>query len=257
MEKGVLILTEGRSGSNWLGSLGNSTGRLGNSGEWFASKRLGPRTQKLSAQDHIATVLDRASTGNGFFCIRLFPSHLHWFDQCHGVDLLHHFLTHHDVRFVRLERRDLFRQAISYSKGVQSKQWTSEGDRRREPVYNFAQICRCFFLIERSYAYWESYLKLRDLNSDLFEYENLVADPQPYIDALAAHAGEVELPAPKSDLKVQRDDITEEWLDRFKAEVARNGIVAHSTPARPYRRTFSNFARFFMRRQMKPYPHVY
>lgn len=257
MKKGVLVLTEGRSGSNWLGSLTNSTERLGKSDEWFAPKGLGRRTQKIPAQDHISTALERASTSNDFFCIKLFPSHLHWFDQRHGIDLLHHFVTYHDVRLIRLERRDRYRQAISYSKGLQTKQWTSGRDRRREPIYDFGQICRCFFLIERSYAYWESYLNLRNLKADLFEYETLVSNPQPYVNALAVHAGETDLPAPETNLKVQRDDRTEEWLERFQVDVARNGIVSHSTPARPYRRTLSNLARFFMGRQMKPYSYVY
>lgn len=39
--KGVAILTEARSGSEWLGSLTNSTGTFGNSAEWLDTINLG------------------------------------------------------------------------------------------------------------------------------------------------------------------------------------------------------------------------
>lgn len=255
--KGVLVLTERRSGSEWLGSLATSTGVLGRSGEWFANYTYGKAVRTFSEERFIAEALSRSSTDNGFFYIKLFPAHVHWFHITYGTDIIRHFLNEHDVTLVSLRRRERFRQAISYAKALQTTQWRSDKEKSREPEYDFEQICRCFFLIGSSYAYWDSYLQIRGLDCASFTYEDLVADPAPYIDHIAAHAGVSDLPPAKAGTRVQSDRHNDAWLERFRADVAERGIVGPSAPSRMKQRSPSNLIRLVRGRPLKPYPYAY
>lgn len=255
--KGVLILTERRSGSEWLGSLVSSTGRLGTSGEWFANYSWGPRGRSFTADAFFAAALERASTPNGFFCIKLFPAHLHWFQIRHGIDIIHRLMQTHDIRFLTLRRENRLRQAISYARAQQSEQWRADKAKKREPVYDFAQICRCYFLIGASYAYWDSYLGIRDIAAHRFVYEELVPDPMPFLRCIADHAGVGDLPPAEAGTRVQSDASTEDWAARFREDVARHGVVAASAPSRPAQRSPSNLIRLAQGRPLKPYPYAY
>jgi len=253
MKKGVLILTEGRAGTNWLGSLATSTGVLGRSGEWFAQHPYGKKNVRdFTSDQFINEAIQRSSTDNGFFYIKLFPTHVHWFQIKYGVDIINYFLNTHDVRLIRLYRHDRFRQAISFAKALQTDQWRSDRVATREPEYDFDQICRCFFLIGASYAYWESYVMARELEAAEFVYEDLVPDPTPYIQHIAEHAGIKELPETEAQTRVQSDHINDKWLEQFRADVATRGIVEPSALSYYSRFSFSNLVRLIKGRPLKP-----
>lgn len=254
--RGSLILTEGRSGSNWLISLTNGTGFLGNSGEWFSSWFLRdemPRTQ----EELIDRVLSKSSTDNGYFCVKIFPAHVHFIQIKFGFDLIKYFIDHYDTNLIRLIRRDRFRQAISYARGVQTKQWTRNNPAKAEASYDYDLICRCYFLLSRSDAYWNAYFGLRQLELECFVYEDLLDDPRKFVDCIANHCGGRVSSLPKSKHSIQRDALTEEWLARFVEDVDRKGIVEPSTPSRQPPATLSNLARLVRGRPLKPYPYTY
>jgi len=178
--KGVAILTEARSGSEWLGSLTNSTGLLGKSAEWLDTANLGCKPK--SFDDLMSAVIDRGATANGTFAVKLFPRHLHWSQARYGADFLAECSRRHSMGLVLLERRDRLRQAISYCRAKASGCWKSTMDGADlVPRYDFAGICQAYFLIEQSYAFWEAYLRLADLAYDHFFYEDLLDDPRPYV----------------------------------------------------------------------------
>jgi len=263
--KGVLILTEGRSGSTWLGTLANSTGVLGQSAEWLDRLRREPAMRRLDGPAHAAEVIARASgagadgqCGGEFFSVKLFPRHLFRFHRRYGLDFIRHVAGRHEVLAVRLTRRDRLAQAISYARAMQSRQWTSRKDTpRSEPVYDFERICRSYLLIQRSCTFWESYCTLRGLPAQEFVYEDLLASPQPWLRHLADHAGIAELPDVASDLRIQRSETAEAWRVRFLAEAARASLPDLARDARPRSRTPLNLARFLLGREMKPYAYSY
>lgn len=254
--KGSLILSEGRSGSNWLVSLSNGTGLLGHGGEWFAGWHL-DKSNPRTIDELIQGVLKVASTQNGYFCVKIFPAHVHLMQIRFGMDLLKTLCDAFDVNLVRLARRDRIRQAISYARGVQTKQWTTSNTAKREANYDFDMICRCYFLLERSEAFWNAYLNLRQLETQDFIYEDLLDDPAPFVDSLARHAGYTVDSLPESKHAIQRDATTEEWLVRFTKDVAVNGIVAASTPTRQPPSTLSNLVRLIRGKPLKPYPYTF
>lgn len=255
--QGLILLTEARSGSSWLGSLANSTGCLGRSNEWFVPGLLGPDANRLSAEAYLARVIERASTPNGVFAIKLFPAHLHWFQYQHGLDALDWLKHHHQVALQRLSRRDRVLQAVSYARGVQARAWEGANATGKGARYDFDSICRCYFLIERSEAFWDTYLALRAAPVQRFYYEDLVADPGAYISTLATHAGIRSLNPPVSDMRMQKDGDSAAWADRFRTEAQARGLLVAAAPSRPYRRNPANLLRFLRGQQMKPYPYSY
>ena len=259
--KGLLLLTEARSGSSWLSNAARRTGVLGKCGEWLDPRILGVNAKQINGEDYTRTVLERASTDNGVFYVKIFPRHLHWFQLQFGFDFINHLAVDHDLLLVTLTRQDRLRQAISFAKGLQSKAWSDrmaiQNNNKAKVKYDFAQICRTYFMIERSYNYWESYLSVQDLEHKAFVYEELTADPNPFLHALAAHAGVNDILPFQSETKIQRNAETEEWHARFKEDVRSQDFVDHTTPARPHARTLLNLGQFLSGRQMKSFPFDY
>lgn len=256
MIRGSLVLTEGRSGSNWLISLTNGTGEMGNGGEWFASwylKKSMPRT----ASELVDRVLTKASTPNGYFCVKVFPAHVHFVQIMYGFDLIKYFSDHYDTNLVRLSRADLFRQAISYARGVQTNQWTKQSVPKGAEYYDFDTICRCYFLLARSESYWSTYLGLRQFRAASFVYEDLVENPRPFVECVGNHSGTTVTSIPQSKHSIQRDELTENWLARFIQDASTKGIVAQSTPSRQPRTTISNLVRLVGGKALKPYPYTF
>lgn len=248
--KGVLILTEGRSGSNWLGSLTSKTALMGKSEEWLSSSNVRKGTKTRSAVEYLDDVVNLAATENDFFSIKVFPKHLHRFQRTANIDAVKYLYDRHDVRLIRLIRKDTFRQALSYGRGLQTRQWTSSKTAKREAHYDFKLFCSCFFLIRQSYAFWDAYIQFRGWPCEVMYYEDMVKDPTPYVKCVAEHAN-VEMPdIPHSSLEIQRDDLTEEWLKRFKEQIA-SDHTALSLPNGPFPRTGLNFARFMAERPLK------
>ena len=84
--KGVLMVTEARSGSNWLGNAASQTGVLGKSGEWISPVNHSVNAKRVTAEEYIQKIFECASTDNGVFYIKIFPRHLHWFQSQFGFD---------------------------------------------------------------------------------------------------------------------------------------------------------------------------
>lgn len=256
MRRGVILLTEGRSGSNWVGSLaGNAS--LGNSGEWLDSSQLGVSPRKVDFDTFSQAVLAKGSSDGNDFFVKVFPQHLFSLRRFYKQDFIRTCLEREQTQLLILTRRDRLRQAISFSRGLQSQQWTSRREAKAEPEYDFDQICRCYFLIGRSYDFWDSYAAAQDLPVQRFVYEDLVPDPSPFLRAVADAMGKPAPQKAESELKIQRDATTEEWVERFKADMRVRDILDNLTPSRPARRTLSNLTRFLRARQLKPLPYSY
>lgn len=253
---GVIILTEVRSGSNWLGSLTNSTGVLGNSEEWVTSYFTDYDPKNVSCDDCIEALLAKASTQNGFFAIKLFPRHLHEFQMTYGCDFIKRLRQNHDVLLLRLTRRDRIAQAVSFSKALQTGKWRSTfAIKDIVAEYDFATVCRSYFMIGRSYDFWNSYVGVQQFEVDHFVYEDLLSDPQAYIDAIAKHAGSPEFGSVSTELKVQRDLESEVWIERFAKDISTREFIEDTTASTKPGRSLTNLARFLRKKQMKPFPY--
>ncbi|WP_286790013.1 Stf0 family sulfotransferase [Thioclava sp. UBA3469] len=232
--KGVLVLSEGRSGSNWLGSLAHNAG-LGHSKEWLDPKMLGIDPSKTDYSTYFEAALERSSEGCAGFYVKIFPRHLYEMREAFGMDFIAYCHNHHDVALITLTRADRLRQAVSFSRALQSSQWTARNDETRRPEYDFQQIARCLFTITRSYSFWEDYLRITGFDATGFVYEDLVPNANPFLAHIAKYLGACEPEHVESDLRVQRDEVTEEWLTRFKADAADEDLLDAASPVRPTR----------------------
>jgi trehalose 2-sulfotransferase len=255
--RGTLILTEGRSGSNWLGSLTKATGVLGNSEEWFARWAWPKDLKKAPCHTYIDAMIAKASTPNGYFCANIFPAHPHYFNVIYGQDLVQFLIDRFECNILLLDRRDRMRQAVSYARGIQTEQWKSSGAAKREAAYNAMMIARCFFLVNQSYEFWRAYTAIRGIKVTHFTYEDLVGAPYPFVQSIAEHANETVDIIPESPLKIQRDELTEVWLERFQKELPSLNITEASTPQRQPRPDPANLVRMLTGKRLKPFPCAY
>ncbi|WP_286145478.1 Stf0 family sulfotransferase [Thalassobius sp. I31.1] len=256
MSRGVLFLTEGRSGSNWLTDLTNKTGLLGHCDEWLSKSLLGkPRPSDRASL--VQSLVTKSRSENGFFSIKVFPAHAHYITLKYKFDVLTHFSRNFDCLLVRLTRRDVVAQAISFARSIQSGQWTVHHVKSREVEYDFDLICHCYFMIAQSNAFWDSYLQLHDLKYQHFVYEDMLDTPLPFLECVADHAQVEVRSVPTSRHKVQRDQVTSEWHERFRNDLETKNVVACSVAMGQPTRTFANFARMLSGNVLKPYPYIF
>ena len=247
--RGVAILTEARSGSEWLGSLTNNTGRMGKSAEWLGVPDLG--FLPASLDELLDAVIEKGATPNDRFAVKLFARHLRWAQELYGGDFLQALRERHQVELIFLERRDRLRQAVSYARAIMTGRWKSNSVRTTgAESYDFAAIYRAYFYIERGYAFWHAYLRLMGLEHQHFFYEDLLADPKPFLDAMASLQGVAFEGDFKTELNIQRDGRTEEWMRRFQEEAQQSGLVLGLIDA-PAPRTFENMRRFLKKEPLK------
>lgn len=249
--RGYLLLSEARSGSNWLGTLANNTGTMGHLEEWLLPHVLGIDPRRLSWQDLQDTVFKKAATPNNRFAIKIFSDQLVKTQRHFGLDFIAETCRSHETTLIFLHRRDRIGQAISLAKAHATQQWRSVQPASGIAKYDFERIFKYFVRIEKGYSFWKSYLPLCGVLYDEFVYEDLLAGQSAYLDNLAGKLA-VTIPAPPTTtLRVQRDETTDEWTKRFRADLAHRNIVALvSEPDRP-KRTIGNLCRFLKRKPMR------
>lgn len=187
MKLEYLLLFTHRSGSSWLCDLLNSSG-------------LGP-IKEFHEEDHIEN-----------------------FGEYRGLkvawDAFHILATQMDIselKLIYLRRRDTLRQAISWYRAKQTNQWSSWDDAPDfTPQFNYQDIKRYRTWIEVHERKWNEYLKGKEVLE--LTYENISDSVVHEIGTfLGSEADTSEL---VTGLAVQRDELTEEWVERFRNSTA-------------------------------------
>ena len=230
---------------------------MGQVDEWLDTKPPESGTTKQAFEALYAKAVDLGSSSNGSFGLKLFPRHLLVLQKKYGVDVFHRLSQDFETMRLFVERRDRVAQAISFSRALQTGQWSSEGPRRDvKATYDFAQICRLYFLIGESYAFWRDYLAATGSSYEHVYYEDMVSFDD-VLNTCAAFFGLGVEGFEPSPLKVQRDAMTDEFKERFKADLrVRSPLEFHPKLQAPDR-TASNLAKAFRGQQTKPYPFSY
>lgn len=224
-DRGYVICTTPRSGSNFLSQLLASTGQLGRPLEYFN----GPARRVLDHPDYpddpeaqLAMILDEGRTTNGVYGFKLFitqfdaVANLGWSRRLPGL------------AYVHLERRDLLGQALSWARATQTGQYRSTSSCTGTPRYDPALIRNLLSQIIAEQARWRGYFAVNDIRPLLVIYEEIVADPARAVEAvgrLMALESSPRIDPDLVDLTIQRDADTAGWRARFIAE--------HADPTRP------------------------
>ena len=241
--RGYVICGEARAGSSFLTRLLISTGVLGRPHESFNNPTAARRAERRPAET-FKSLIQAASTENGVYGLKLFSAHVDLIEKSRWAERLP------DLRFVLVERRDLLAQALSLARALQTRQYLSTDQLRNQPHYDSALIARCLRVLAANYARWHAYFARNALSPLRLVYEDWIADPETAVVAVADLVGLEERPSAdlaRIELRVQRDDTSRDWRERFLAE-ARDlnrldaGFGRVEVRARRLRAAFRSFA---------------
>lgn len=215
--RGYVLCSSPRSGSNYLCELLASTGELGRPQDWFNGPGIrarGDADYPLDPPTQLQQVLARGTTANGVYGMKMFCA---GFDRIAGLDWVSALPALH---WISLERRDALGQAISDVRAAQTLQYRSTAPTRAAPRYDPRAIRASLDARVREQARWALFFGRNDLRPLRLVYEDVVADPQAAVDAVAALFGLA--PGPRIEaqaltLEVQRDALSEDWRGRFLA----------------------------------------
>jgi len=238
MKRLLFICTTPRTGSSMLRGDIRSTGAMGDPREWFNLNRGGRFQQEAQARGvpsgdldaYIAALKENTATENGVVGVKVFELHLR---QLVGEGMLpegpgrlralaERFGTPDPV-IITLTRNNKLRQAISFTKAKQTRQWGTRGEAKGEATYDRKQIeAEIMDLIERE-TRWDRELEASGYTPDLrLIYEVLEHEREEMLMRIAVA---LELPDPEQIvasriqepefLERQADQYTEEWVDRF------------------------------------------
>jgi LPS sulfotransferase NodH len=219
-QRGYAICTQPRSGSNLLCQVLSSTDQLGYPLEYFngpGRRALGLPEFPDAPELQIDAILRMGATPNGVYAVKLFASHFATFSRrVRWMDLLP------NLHFVYLSRDDLLGQAISWARALQTAQYRSTQPATRAAVYDSGLIRSQLMAIVRERAQWEAFFARTGIKPLPIVYERFLEDRSSHVGRVADLV-DVENPIVdqrRIDLVVQRDAVTEEWKQRFRAENA-------------------------------------
>ncbi|GAA0364349.1 hypothetical protein GCM10009092_30880 [Bowmanella denitrificans] len=211
----LVIASTQRCGSHMLGHALYSTGLFGfpleyanpvNLREW--EKQLG-----VSGLDNVLDLLQlRRTSANGVFSIKVHYDHLQVFG---GFDKL--IKRFPNALFVLLHRRDVLKQAVSFSKARQTGVWiTGQKAMRTAPSFDYQDINQCLKKVIQDTASWRYLLAAQGCRYLELEYESLREDLTSGIRRIASA---MDILLPISDIREitrrQADELSDNWQQKF------------------------------------------
>jgi LPS sulfotransferase NodH len=169
------------------------------------------------AREYLDAMIARKTSPNGVFGMKAFIGHLRV--ELRGFDLDREF-PH--LRLVYVRRRDHVRQAVSWSRAIQTGQWASDHPilRGGELRFDADEIASLIERIEREERLWEKLFAEREQEPLRIDYEDLAPDPatavRRVLELIGVESGPgFEPPAPT--IMRQADDLSQEWVRRYRA----------------------------------------
>jgi len=206
----------------------NATGRVRQPREYFDEdadpgilELLPPLEPPLPSEpwsDRLAAALERGTTPNGVFGAKMMWAYL--------PDFLAHGAPEEQLgplRWVHVEREDSLAQAISLWRAVQTAEWRAEDRNAQvEPVFHAGAIAYLKGRLEAHAQAWRDWFAERGIEPLEIAYEAFTREPSATIRAVLEHIGVpaegVDIPEPP--MRRQADARSQEWVDRFRDEVA-------------------------------------
>lgn len=216
INKTIIIITETRTGSNYLCALMNETGKLGCPSEYFNPRMNFENAIIISDRYQIARNI--GMTPNGVLAIKLFTNHWNLLEE--SVEFSELFPN----RFwIWLRRHDLLAQAISHVIAIQTRAWTSLVSPDITPAYSKEAIKHKIKDISIKESCWRMFFARNGISPLTLWYEDLIIQPQDIILKIAAF---VDVEVDPKDIKTnvythkQHTSLNDEWKEKFISEMA-------------------------------------
>lgn len=129
------------------------------------------------------------------------------------------------LRYIQVTREDKVRQAVSLWKAVQTQDWRRESEATSDPEveFSFRAINYLVRLLTAHDASWDAYFLGLGRRPLKVTYEELAATPEPTVRRVLQHL-DIEVPTTLKlegpRLKVQADEISEDWVRRVHEHLA-------------------------------------
>jgi trehalose 2-sulfotransferase len=211
-----VICTSPRSGSHFFGHRLYRASGFGYPLEYLQAanfERWRQRAAEAGESDPLAYIKSVRTDANGVFGIKAHYRHLRTF-LAHEPNVL-------EYRFITLERRDLLRQAVSYSWAAQTRSWISGMPARGTATYDWNDIARRLEEITESNAGWKRFLAGLGVMPCALVFEDVRADPEGAIRKVAAFLNVTPGAGAGSSTFSPEEQSSEgknEWLERFATE---------------------------------------
>ena len=214
--KTIIILSEQRSGSTYLSSLITASGKFGKCEESVSSFIKNIKQVGLCNYDEFRKSLTVCKN----YSFKVFPAHLLAAEKKGCNDLILETIKHSDAHIFRLIRNDKLAQAVSISIAQQTRSWTSRQSKKKEPKYDKDDIAACLFRVYLSEAFWDAYIFANKLNVKTLSYEELMSKglPDELVDLIGVDIVD-------SELYVQRNELSEDFKERFLKDCRKDGVI--------------------------------
>lgn len=245
--RSLLLCVTPRTGSYLLCEGLINTGVAGRPTEYFATSYWAYWAERWGTHDYPAyleRVRQAGTTPNGVFACKAHPYQLRNFvrqvlgrGNATAVECAAAVrVWFPKPRYVWLRRRDRLRQAISYARGLQTDVWW-DTDEAPAPLHGTPKLDALQFdaglitdaleRIAESDGMLEEFFRDAAIEPLVMYYEDLVADYAAQVRLVTGHVG-VELHDsyrfPPSKFRRQSDDLTEQWVDLYRAHAQLQGV---------------------------------
>ena len=226
-----------RSGSSVLCDALAATGVAGRPKEYFLARAVRKRGEewglprKASLADYLRAATDHTRTPNGVFGFKVMRSDLETLlgglPPAPGTSpaaRLEALLP--GLRYLRMTRRDVVRQAVSHLRAMQTNHWSSRQqglrEARLEAHYDFAALHDLVRTVRQFEAAWDRFFQEAGVGPLLVPYEDFAADQEGVVRLILASLG-IDAPNPVFTrplaLERQGDALNVQWAERYREEV--------------------------------------
>lgn len=190
--KPIVICTSPRSGSQWLSEC-IYLGGLGHASEWLANGLL----NSIQPEIRFPLVIQSWHSSRALRIVNL----------C-------------DKKVVWLRRIDIDAQAISLFRAQVGGAYNSNNNERlvQNSDYNFNRILELRNTMQEWNCKWTMIFRSLGIKPIKVSYERLASNGLEMVRLIDRLGGKIDPSGPSPHLKIQRDDLSRRWLDRFRRE---------------------------------------
>jgi len=235
VSKSLMVATLPRSGSTYFCIRLWQTGVLGAPMEYpnFGTmKTLFSRLQSKDWVDYWRKVKRLRTSPNGVFGYKMFISNMMEIGREHS-SLLKEFAPDY---VVYLTRKNVVDQALSYHRAIKTRAWFGGVQEQVSPAYNKEEIIDAVKQVKRQHVFWENIFSVTEANVYRTTYEDFLEQPEVIIEDIVNMIGVEQDKASRLDIPmigIQRDEVTDDWRQRFLDEVDVDSIKVKQVSISP------------------------